>query len=363
MKKPLSNQFFILATLVTGLCFTSCEDDGDDPPDSIAPLPSTGVYIVNEGAFNQGNSSISFLNFEDSTLTNNIYESVNGVPLGDLAQSMTIHQGKGYILVNNSQKIEVVNIADFTSVQTITGLSGPRHMMPSGTKAYVCDWFSNEVAVLDLTSGSIIKHIPTGNGPEQSAISGTKLFVANVGGFGMDSTVTVIDMFGDTVLTTLQVGINPNSIVSDKYGKIWVLCGGSTGPDFIGGTGDDIAGSLWCINPNSYVIEEQYVMNPSDHPLKLQVYATRTMLAYLFGTDGYSGQVVKMSITANGPNNTPIINKTFYGLAIDETNQYIYGGYSAGFTQNGTMFRYTQSGILLDSMEVGIAPNGFVFTD
>jgi YVTN family beta-propeller protein len=233
--------------------------------------------------------------------------------------------------------------------------------MPSGTKAYVCDWFTNEVAVLDLNSGSVIKHIPAGSGPEQSTISGSKLFVANVGGLTSDSTITVIDMFADTVVATLQVGVNPNSIVTDKYGKIWVLCGGSTGPDYIGGTSDDIAGSLWSINPNTYVIEEQFMMNQADHPVKLQIYSERTMLAYLLGTDCYTGQVIKMAITAGSLNNTPVINKTFYGLGINETTEDIYGGYNTGFSTNGYVFRYTNGGALIDSMEVGIAPNGFAF--
>ena len=361
MKK---SNYFMMLLLLSGLCFVACDKEDDGDPNDPSPPVATGVYIVNEGTFNQGNCSVSLLNLENSAITNNLYENVNGVPLGDLAQSMTIHQGKGYIVVNNSQKIEVVDIDDFTSIQTLTGFMGPRHLMPSGTKAYVCDWSSNEVVVLDLNSGAIIKHIPVGSGPEQSAISGTRLFVANIGGFGTDSTVTVIDMFADTVVTTLQVGINPNSIVSDKYGKIWVLCGGSAGPDFSCGTADDVAGSLWCINPNTFVIENQFMMSQSEHPVKLQIYSDRTMLAYLLGNDcfSFSGQVVRLPIGASTLNHTPVIpNKTFYGLGINEATQDIYAGLSTGFTTNGYLFRYTNNGVLIDSMQVGISPNGFAF--
>jgi YVTN family beta-propeller protein len=360
MKTKLQLINFTIALLSMTTIFISCDKDEDEGTTIVTPS-TTGVYVVNEGNFGAGNSSISFLDLQSGTLTNNLFEATNGVPLGDVAQSMMIHQGKGYIVVNNSQKIEVVDISNFTSLTTINGLQSPRHMTAIGSKGYVCDWFSNEVAVIDLTSNTIIKHLPVGTGPEQSAVSGTQLFVANIGGLSSDSTVSVIDLFDDLVVGTITVGINPNSIVSDKYGKVWVLCGGSTGPDFIGGTADDIAGSLWCINPNTYVIEKQFLMNAANHPVKMKINKDKTELWYLLGEDGYSGNIVKMGISAPAPNNNPVISKTFYGLGIDAENGNIYGGYSPGFTQNGFMFRYNSAGVLIDSMGVGIAPNGFEF--
>ncbi|MBL0343362.1 MAG: hypothetical protein IPP71_22375 [Bacteroidetes bacterium] len=245
MKKTnLTLVAIILASFT--ILLSSCKEDKDDK--SPVPNITNGVFIVNEGSFGSGNSSVSYLSLANGVITNNLFENVNGFPLGDIAQSMMLHNNKGFIIVNNSQKVEVVNSNDFTSQHTIGGLQGPRYMVGKGNKGYISDWFSNSIAVVELNSNTISKNISTGNGPEQMAIVENVLFVTNVGGFGNDSTVSVINLLTVANVGTIQVGINPNSIQLDANGKLWVLCGGSTGPDYIGGTADDIAGSLWKIN-------------------------------------------------------------------------------------------------------------------
>ena len=350
----------LLPVILLTVLIASCDDDAEDDKTPVV-INTTGVFVVNEGSFGSGNGSVSFLNVNTNVMTNNVFETVNGFPLGDVAQSMTLHQNKGYIVVNNSQKIEVVDGTTFASIQTINGFQSPRHFVGVGAKGYVCDWTSNTVKVLNLATNTITGSIPAGNGPEQALVSGTKLFVVNVGGFGMDSTVTVIDLLTDGVIATLHVGVNPNSIVADGSGKLWVLCGGSTGPDYIGGTADDIAGSLWKINPFDYDIEQQFTMGQFDHPVKLKIDNTGGNLFYLLGYDGYTGKVIKMAAFPGQLTNVPFVNKSFYGLGIDKTSGIIYGGYVPGFSQNGYVFRYTTSGALMDSLEVGVAPNGFVF--
>lgn len=347
----------ILASVA--LLYTSCKDDDDN----IIPSPDTtnGVFVVNEGSFGAGNGSVSYLSLTTGVMTNNLFENVNGFPLGDVAQSMTIHNGHAYVIVNNSQKVEVLKSTDFTSLHTIGGLMGPRYMVAAGNKGYISDWFANEIKVVDLTSHTITKSIPVGNGPEQMAIIGNVLFVTNVGGFGMDSTVSIINLTSETNVGTLQVGTNPNSIVTDANGKMWVLCGGSTGPDYIGGTADDIAGSLYKINPLNFTTEMKFEMATFMHPVKLQTNGTKTDLYFLAGTDGYTGKIMKLDINATTLNPLLFANKEFYGLGIDPVSGIVYGGNVPGFTQNGYIFRYSTSANLVDSMEVGIAPNWFTF--
>ncbi len=350
-------KLLILATVP--LFFNSCKDDDDD--NTPAPDISNGVFVVNEGSFGSGNSSISYLSLSSGVMTNDLFENVNGFPLGDVAQSMTLHNGKAYVIVNNSQKVEVLNGNDFTSIHTIGGLQGPRYMVTSGNKGYITDWFSNEVKVVDLTSIAITKGIPVGSGPEQMAIVGTVLFVTNVGGFGNDSTVSIINLTTETNVGTLQVGTNPNSIVADANGKLWVLCGGSTGPDFIGGTADDIEGSIWKINPQTFTVELHYDMASSMHPIKLQANGAKTDLYYLAGNDGYTGKIMRLEVGSTSLNISPFGTKDFYGLGVDPVSGIVYGAQTPSFTQNGYIFRYTVGASLIDSMEVGIAPNWFTF--
>lgn len=352
-------QLLILITVIFSIVIQACKKDENKPdtPD----LTSQGVFIVNEGAFGGSNGSISYLNLLNNSVSNNIFENINGFPLGDVAQSMTIHGSNAYMLVNASKKIEVVNAVTFNSIATITGLEGPRYMIAKGTKAYVSDWFENNIKVVDLTSNTIINTISTGSGPEQMLLVGNKLFVTNVGGWGSDSTVTVIDINAEIVTATLNVGINPNSIRMDDNGNIWVLCNGSTGPDFNGGTADDIAGSLWRINPATLSIELHLEMNSADHPTKLQTNASGSELYYLKGTDGYNGKIFRMLSTSLTLSSSPLTTKEFYGLGVDPVSGIVYGGHSPGFSQDGYVFRYSTAFALIDSMQVGIGPNQFVF--
>lgn len=357
MKKKLIQTAFLMITFT--LLFTSCKKDEED--NTLPPLSDRAVYVVNEGSFGNGNASITMINLTNGQIFPDAFQSANGFPLGDLAQSMTVSGDRGYIVVNVSKKVEVVNAVTMQSIGTITGFDGPRYLVVNGNKAYVSDWFANRVAVVDLSTNTITKSITTGEGPEQMIIAGSRLFVTNVGGWGSDSTVTVINLNADTVEATLNVGVNPNSIQLDASGKLWVLCGGSIGPDFTGGTADDIAGSLIKINPTTLATELTLGMNSADHPSKLQVNGTKTTLYYLLGSDGYNGGIATISSSSTTLPAAVGINRSFYGLGVDPVTGMIYGGYSPGFTQSGYVFRYQSSLSLMDSLAVGIGPNGFCF--
>src|SRR6187551_1734336 len=153
------NQIVVFA-LIT--CFIyACEKDKTEPSEAL-PMPGGpsftcdtssatdtlvlhGTFIVNEGSFGSNTGAISFYSSDSSYSTTNLYQLVNGIALGDVVQSMNIYNRRGYIVVNNSQKVEVVNMENFQSVGTIAGVRSPRYILPvSNSKAYVSDWLSNE---------------------------------------------------------------------------------------------------------------------------------------------------------------------------------------------------------------------------
>ena len=81
---------------------------------------------------------------------NDVFSTVNNVPLGDVGQSMTTHMGMGYIAVNNSGKVEVINLANMSSEGTITGLGSPRYVLViNHTTAYVSDMSSGLITAFD----------------------------------------------------------------------------------------------------------------------------------------------------------------------------------------------------------------------
>ncbi len=354
---------FIVLMALSIMCISSCKkSETGTPPPGFAIGFHDAVFIVNEGSFGFGNGSVTYYNVINKSLRDDLFSYVNHRPLGDVVQSMNRISGKFYIAVNNSQKIEVVSGSNFTSLSTITGIGSPRYMIEASPgKIYVSDWNDNTVKIISSSTDMITGSIPTGTGPEQMIVSHGKVYVANIGGFSIDSMVTIIDASADTVLSALTVGVNPGSFAKDANGKIWILCSGWIGPDFTGGTADDIAGSLWKINPANDSVETVMMMAQPDHPLKLAVNNAKDELYYLMSSSNYDGKVFRYGINDAALPSAPLVDKTFYGLGVDPNNGNIFGGFVPSFSQKGYMFRYQKSGVLIDSVKAGIAPNGFYF--
>jgi YVTN family beta-propeller protein len=343
---------------VAVILFSSCEETPDTPT---SPVPNNlkGVFICNEGAFGQGNGSISFLNSDANTFSEDLYFAANNLPLGDVTQSISLYDNRAFVAVNNSQKMEVVSLSNFKRITTIQGLSSPRFFIGNGSKGYISDWISNKVYVINLNNYQIIDTINAGSGPEEMLIVNNKLFVCNSGGFGDDSTITVVDINSNSVITTITTPLNPSSIKLDKDGNIWALCKGSLGSDFTP-TPDDAAGALIQINPSNNVIEQQFTFAYNSHPVKMQINKTKDELYFLDGEYGYAGEIKKLSIYAATQSPATIVSSSFYGLGINPTTNEIYAG-RGDFSGRAYVLRFTSDGTLIDSVLAGIAPNGFAF--
>ncbi len=87
---------------------------------------------------------------------------------------------------------------------------------PAGTRAYVTNATSNNVSVIDTTTGTVTGTINVGNDPSDIAINpaGTRAYVTNA----MSNNVSVIDTTTGTVLTTIMVGNNPSAIAITPNG-------------------------------------------------------------------------------------------------------------------------------------------------
>nr|WKN36111.1 hypothetical protein K4G66_27470 [Tunicatimonas sp. TK19036] len=354
---------FWALSLLLAIFFTSCtDDDGVDPT---PPQTEEGYFIVNEGGFGNANTTLSYYDRQNDTILNNIFQNANNRPLGDQTQSMTVFDERGFIVVQNSAKIEVINRDDFTSLATIgpeEGVTSPRYFVGvSPSKGYVSDWgadgVSGTVKVIDLNSYEVTATILVGQGANHLILHDSDVYVTNNGGYGYDSTVMVIDTQSDSVVDTITVGDNPGSIIVDANGDLWVAGSGRVvyNSDYTINEAESTPGFLARLEDGKVALKleaEQISAGPADLMVDP---AGQNLIFY------YAGGIYRINIADASLPASPLIPGNFYGFGIDPVRGEILTGTAPDFSNDGTFSRYSPSGQLIETYTVGIAPNGFAF--
>ncbi len=329
------------------------------------------LFIVNEGNFMYGNASLSYYNPLTGEILNNIFYNTNALPLGDVAYSMAIKDSLGYIVINNSGKIYILNIHTFKYINKITGLTSPRHIFfVNDSKAYVTDLYAKAITIVNLKTDKITGKISIDNGnpdfyqhpSEQMLAFGNNVFVNC---WSYDNKVLIINMLIDKVIDSITVGKQPNSMVIDKYNKLWVLSdGGTTGTPY----GQELS-SLTKIDAATLTVEKRFRFSEmAASPSNLSINGTGDTLFYLY--NNWSGSSVKdagvyaMATTAEILPDKPVIRqngKLFYALGIDPANSTLYISNAIDFVRPGKVYLYSSRGIIYDSLTAGIIPGYFCF--
>jgi len=343
---------------VLSLTMLSCDDDDNKPAGAF----EKGVFVVNEGNFGIANGTMSFIDPNDGTVTQDLFGTVNnGLALGDVVQSMSVDGDRAFVVVNNSNKIEVVNANTFVAEYTLEDLALPRYFTTLNGKGYVTEWVSfsdpGRVTIIDLDLHSVTGSITTDFGAENILAHDDKLYVSN----NFSTTVSVIDPATEEVIKTIQVGSSPGSFVVDNQDMIWVICGGGYDLDY--NPLND--GKLVRLDPaesdneatNSVTGEIELGMNVAS---KAAINQTKDSIFYFSGKSVYA-----FGTSASAASSTPLVTEasatSFYGIGLDPESGVLYLGDSKGFVGNGTVYRYTTSGTVVDKVTSGIGPSGFVF--
>ena len=351
------NLFAFTALLIIAI---SCKRDTDDiqQPDR---LYQPGVLIVNEGPFGTGTGTLDFYDPQTKKLESDIYQKVNGVPIGNIFQSSFFDLAFGYLVANNSGAVRVVDARNLKLVRSIEDLASPRYAIKTGTSSVaISDWASGKVFFYQTPTYSKLAEVESGNGPERMYFNqaANKLYVLNSGGFFTDSTISVINTTNYQLIKKIQVTFNPNAFAVDRDGKLWVICGGKK--DFTN-PANNTPGALVRINMTTDQVEATISFTDADKfPSNLTINKDKDVLYFV--DDKYFGAVYRMNITSNLLPASPIINRTAYALAIDDLRGDLYIGDAGNFNQAGKMIRYQIPSLTaLDSQQVGVIPGNFTF--
>lgn len=343
--KKIINLGLVIAMAATVLFLNSCKEDDEAKPGTSTPASYSGVFVINEGGFLKGNSSVDFYNPASGELSDDLFAKKNSRPLGDILQSMTKVGNKFYLIVNNSQKIEVVNAETFASTATINNMGSPRFLLPlssSGNKkAYVTDLFNGVIHIVDLDAATKTGSITLPGWSENMVEVGTDVYVNN----WSNKKVYEINSTNNTIADSIVLTGSPNGLVKDKNGKLWVLV------DSIGAT----QARFMRINPADNSIEATVLFPAGQSASKLAINGSGDKLYYTTSTGVY-----EMDITANALPATAKKAGYFYGLGVDPKDGSVYVTDALDFNQKGIVYRLKADGSE-SNFKVGIVPGGFFF--
>lgn len=351
----------IVTPLLLALALSACEPS--TPDTNTSTLNTSGkVIISNEGNYTSGNTSLSLYSPSEKTVLNQAFFTVNNFPIGDVLQSLSIVDNKLLLMVNNSGKILVSNAQSLAYIGTIKGLTSPRYALSvGGDKIYISDLYSSSIAIADLGSYTVTGSIKVGMSTEQMVLRGGYVYVCS---WRSGKKVYKIDIEKQIVVDSLFVGNQPNSMVLDNRGKLWVLSEGDYTP-----RGEKLnGGALVKIDLSNFTVQTSLPFTDiAASPSELSINGAGDQLYYIkssWGAVVSGGGVYRMSVDDSSLPEQPLIaekGRVFYALGVNPKNEEIYISDAVDYAQRGMIYRYDNLGGLLDSFKADITPGAFCF--
>ena len=208
-----------------------------------------GMYLLNEGNMGSNKSSLDYLDLsgKDETVHyyRNIYQERNPntvMALGDVGNDCQIYGSRLWLVINCSNKVEVARASDAVRIGKVN-IPNCRYVTFKDAYAYVSSYVGSVYATSNSPLGSVYKvdtltlqkidSCSVGYQPEEMAIIGNRLYVANSGGYqgmtgqGYESTVSVVDLATMKEIDKIVVAPNLHHVKLDKYNQLWVTARGN----------------------------------------------------------------------------------------------------------------------------------------
>ena len=368
---------FLLAVLLSAL--TSCRKEEEIIPSTRVQvtegrvgLQTRGFFLLNEGNMGSNKATLDYLDYGSGLYMRNIYAERNPnvtKELGDVGNDLQIYRDRIYAVINMSNLVEVMDLRTAKHIQAIS-IPNCRYIVFRGDYAYVSSYAGtlNEsgrigyVAKIDLKELKVIATCDVGRQPEEMAILGNKLYVANSGGYdpaNYDNTISVIDLDTFTEVKKVKIAINLHRIQVDPKGRLWISSSGNYG---------SIPSRLYVFDPQTEQILkvlETPVSNMKLYRDMLYVYSNSFSKKSGTSTTSYplintsTMEVISPSFITDG---TEGAIKAPYGLAINPEVGEIYLTDAKSYVVPGTLHAYGLDGRRRWSVTTGDIPAHFAFT-
>lgn len=334
--------------------FTACHKE-EPIPEDINNSGLTGLYVLNEGVWNMNNSSISYYDFDEQVMYQDMFLRQNGRRLGDTGNDLKQYGSKLYAIISVSEQLEIMDVRTCKSLKQISLVGkSPRFTAFFEDKAYIS---CNDGSILRLDTGTmtIEASVTAGSNPEGLCVANRKLYVANSGGLNYPNygnTVSVIDLQTFTEIKTIQVGTNPYLLRADMYGDVYLATRGNY---------NDIPATFQRIDSQTDEVVQDFnlpVVNfaISGQKAYLYYYNFNTQASWIKVMDISTETIINEAFISDGT-----VIQIPYAIGVNEENQDVYIADACQFTVNGDLYCFDRDGKKKFSVEVGMNPSALVF--
>lgn len=364
---------FNLAVLLSALsALAACVDDTEpfvhSSTTDIPATEGTPFLLLNEGNMGSNKASLDYCVPEQGLYQLDIFQEYNpsiAGNLGDVGNDIQSYGNKVYIVVNCSNLVEVIDKSSFAHVGQVA-IPNCRYVAFAGEYAYVSS-YAGPVSIdpnarrglvlkVDTASLQVVDSVLVGYQPEEIAIIGDRLFVANSGGYRVpnyDNTVSVIDLPTFTLRDTIEVGINLHRL--RHYG----------GSLYLTSRGDyyDTPPNFYRLSPDTYRVDTLDIP-VSEFDIKDSVlYYYTTSWSYLTNSNTIDyGKLDLVSGVRSGFSSPATSQISIpYGIRVDPGHDILYLTDAKTYVIPGTVYALSLDGTLLWSTTTGDIPAHFCF--
>ncbi len=343
MKQLLKQISILFFASVLAASLFSCEKEKVNQ-NVDEPVKNETIFLINEGNFMWGNAHMGMYRKDLKSTTYDLFKKITTKDLGDVFQSMYLENDKAILVVNNSDKLEIIDVKNLSSIKTVHDVKSPRYLIKAKNNYYVSSIYNKGVSVYD-ENFNFQKKIAIPNWTEQMCVDGNKLLVCSPD----SKNLYIINTETNQLVDSMDIGFGSSEIITDKNSNHWINCAGKISAS--------ISPSLLCIENSSLNIIKQITLTKSCGSLCFN--SAKDSLLCL--QDG----VYKFSIQSTSFPTSPIIPESganFYGLGVDPFNSEIYVSDAVDFVQKSIIKRYSSDGKnLIHTFDGGIITGRFVF--
>ena len=381
--------YYIIIISFAMALFNSCREDEVIYIKEVVPVTQPeftsveGFYLLNEGVMQHDLASLDYYNYATGEYMRDVYTDANPtvvMELGDVGNDIGIYGSKMYMVINCSNKVEVV---DKRSVKRIGQIDIPncRYIKFHQGYAYVTSYVGpvvlegegsdddvyqlGAVFKVDTTTLQIVDKCVVGRQPDELDIVDGKIYVANSGGYsqgakiGYENTVSVIDIETFKEIERIPIAINLLGCKCDRRGILWVSSRG----DYYGTPSMlyaydtqkrrlvksfDVRVGNMCLDGDSlYVISKEWSNISQGYANgTYAIINTKTLevVNEQFITDGTDARIVQP-----------------YGIAVNPITKDIYVTDGLNFVQYGFLYCFGQDGAMKWRVRAGNIPAHFAF--